>query len=189
MHGAFADVLYYPYHRPVRHEVGVRIEEPVCLNRQEKKSGSKGQAAGCDNEKQKELLRLVNKYEISDKFRVDYKYCYATDKCIDSYEYLTPTATGNYYKVLMKVDGSFSIDENLNSTEITNFNTFLNTFSTLNYKIGDVWKSQKLYTQNIKPKVGGDSGMYIEVPYEIKNATEINLTFNIRNLTYKYILK
>ena len=132
---------------------------------------------------------LINKYEISDKFRVDYKYCYATDKCIDSYEYLTPTATGNYYKVLMKVDGSFSIDENLNSTEITNFNTFLNTFSTLNYKIGDVWKSQKLYTQNIKPKVGGDSGMYIEVPYEIKNATEINLTFNIRNLTYKYILK
>ena len=131
----------------------------------------------------------IDSYEISDKFRVDYKYCYATNKCIDSYEYLTPTPTGNYYKVLMKVSGKFSIDNNINSNKITNLNTFLNTFSTLNYKIGNTWKSQKLYTQDIKPKVAKDSGIYIEVPYEIKDAKEMYLTFNIRNYVYKYILK
>ena len=64
----------------------------------------------------------IDKYEISDKFRVDYKYCYATNKCIDSYEYLTPTPTGNYYKVLMKVSGKFSIDSNINSNN--HFNNF-----------------------------------------------------------------
>ena len=131
----------------------------------------------------------IDSYEISDKFRVDYKYCYATNKCIDSYEYLTPTPTGNYYKVLMKVSGKFSIDNNINSNKITNLNTFLNTFCTLNYKIGNSWKSQKLYTQDIKPKVAKDSGIYIEVPYEIKDAKEMYLTFNIRNYVYKYILK
>ena len=131
----------------------------------------------------------IDKYEISDKFRVDYKYCYATNKCIDSYEYLTPTPTGNYYKVLMKVSGKFSIDSNINSNKITNLNTFLNTFCTLNYKIGNSWKSQKLYTQDIKPKVAKDSGIYIEVPYEIKDAKEMYFTFNVRNYVYKYVLK
>ena len=131
----------------------------------------------------------IDKYEISDKFRVDYKYCYATNKCIDSYEYLTPTPTGNYYKVLMKVSGKFSIDSNINSNKITNLNTFLNTFCTLNYKIGNSWKSQKLYTQDIKPKVAKDSGIYIEVPYEIKDAKEMYFTFSVRNYVYKYVLK
>ena len=131
----------------------------------------------------------IDNYEISDKFKVDYKYCYATDKCIDSYEYLTPTATGNYFKSLMKVNGKFSIDSNVNSNQITNLNTFLNTFATLNYKIDDLWKSRRLYTQNIKPKIGKDSNIYIEIPYEIKDAKEIYLSFNIRNYIYKYVLK
>ena len=81
------------------------------------------------------------------------------------------------------------IDSNINSNKITNLNTFLNTFCTLNYKIGNSWKSQKLYTQDIKPKVAKDSGIYIEVPYEIKDAKEMYLTFNIRNYVYKYVLK
>ncbi len=131
----------------------------------------------------------INSYEIGDKFKVNYKYCYATNKCIDSTEYVVPTATGHYLKTLMKIDGQFSYDSNINDSRITNLTSFLNTFGTINYKINDNWLSQRIDTERIKPNVGTDSAIYIEIPLEVSNATEINLTFNIRNLTYKYILK
>ena len=89
----------------------------------------------------------------------------------------------------MKIDGKFDYDNNINDSRITNLVSFLNTFGTVNYKIGDNWLSQKMNTERVKPKNGKDSAIYIEVPNELKNATEINFTFNIRNLTYKYILK
>lgn len=132
----------------------------------------------------------INSYEINDKFKLNYEYCYGTDKCIDSSEYLTATATGNYLKTLMKIDADFSIDSNINSTQITSFDDFLNTFATINYKVGSGWTSKRINTQNIKPKVSKDSSYYyIEVPSVVKNASEIYLTFNIRNQVYNYVLK
>lgn len=132
----------------------------------------------------------IKGYEINDKFKLTYKYCYATDKCIDSSEYLTSTATGTYLKTLMKLDAEFSIDSNVNSTQIASFNDFLNTFATINYKVGNSLVSKKINTKDIKPKVSKDSSYYyVEVPSDVKNASEISLTFNIRNQVYNYILK
>lgn len=132
----------------------------------------------------------IDKYEISDKFKVDYRYCYGTNKCINSSEYVTSTATGSYFKTLMKIEGEFSVDKNINDSHITNFDSFLNTFATINYKIGDNWVSEKFSTQLIKPKVAKNmSDYYIEVPREIKDAKEIYLIFNVRNYVYKYVLK
>ena len=131
----------------------------------------------------------INGYEINDKFKLNYKYCYSTDKCIDSSEYVTPTATGNYLKTLMKIDGEFTIDKNLNDSQITTFNSFFNTFATINYKIDEKLVSKKINTQSIKPKVSKTSDYFIEVPQEIRNASEIYLNFNIRGYNYKYILK
>ena len=132
----------------------------------------------------------INSYEIGDKFKIDYRYCYGTNKCLDSSEYVTPTATGSYLKTLMKIDADFDIDKNVNDLQITTFSSFLNTFGTINYKIGDNWLSKKISTQVIKPKVGHDDvHYYIEVPNDVKNASEINFTFKIRNRVYKYILK
>lgn len=132
----------------------------------------------------------IDNYEIDNKFKLNYRYCYGTDKCIDSSEYVTPTATGNYLKTLIKVDGELNIDRNTNSTEIASLVDFLNTFGTIYYKIGDSWNNRRISTQNIVPKVSEDSShYYIEVPSDVKDASEINLTFNIRNQIYKYILK
>ena len=132
----------------------------------------------------------INSYEVSDKFKFNYSYCYGTNKCIDSSEYVTSTATGNYFKTLMKLDVDFSIDKNINSLDISTFTNFLNTFGTINYKVNNNWNSNRINTQVIKPKVAKtDGNYYIEVPSEIKNASEINLTFKIRNYVYKYILK
>lgn len=132
----------------------------------------------------------INSYEVNDKFQLSYRYCYGTDKCIDSTEYVTPTATGNYFKTLMKINADFSIDQNVNSSEVSTFTSFLNTFGTINYKVNDSWLSTKISTQTVKPKVAKDNeNYYIEVPSEVKNASEINFTFKIRNYTYRYVLK
>ena len=132
----------------------------------------------------------VKSYELGDKFKVEYRYCYGTDKCINSSEYVTPTATGSYLKTLMKMDVDFSVDKNVNGSQITTFTGFLNTFATINYKIDDKWLSQKISTQVVKPKVGRDDAhYYIEVPSDVKKASEINFTFKIRDKVYKYVLK
>mgnify|MGYP006965609420 CR=1 FL=1 len=132
----------------------------------------------------------IDNYEINDKFKLNYKYCYGTNKCIDSSEYLTPTATGNYLKTLMKIDGEFTIDKNVNSSQVGSIDDFLNTFATINYKINDSWVTRKINTQLVKPKVAEDNdNYYIEVPSDIKNASEIYLRFNIRNQSYNYVLK
>ncbi len=132
---------------------------------------------------------MIKGYEISNKFRVNYKFCYATNKCIDSYEYLTPTATGSYPKTLMKINGYFTLDDSINNSEIISLGSFLNTFGTINYKVNDSWYSKRLNTQIVKPKMGTDNYYYIEVPLETINATEMNLIFRLRNRTYKYVLK
>lgn len=124
----------------------------------------------------------INSYEINNQFKYEYKYCYSTNKCIDSYEYITPTATGNYFKTLIKVNGEFNTD----NTQINNVITFMNTFGTINYKINGTWKSKKINSSSLKSNL---DGFYLEVPYDIKDATEINFVFNIRNLSYKYTLK
>ena len=148
-----------------------------------------GEEENFDNSILENTSLKINSFEIGDKFRVNYNYCYGTNKCIDSYEYVVPTATGHYLKTLMKINGEFSFDSNINDERITNLTSFLNTFGTINYKVGENWLSQDVNSQRIKPKTGYDSAIYIEIPNDVKNASEINLAFNIRNLTYKYILK
>ena len=132
---------------------------------------------------------MIKGYEFNNKFRINYKFCYATDKCNNSYEYLTPSATGSYAKTLMRINGYFVANNDL-SNQISSLESFLNTFAVMNYKIGDTWYSRNIETQSVRPRVGVDNtNYYIEVPLEVINADEINITFKIRNYTYKYVLK
>lgn len=132
----------------------------------------------------------INSFEINDTFKINYKFAYGTDKYVDSIEYLTPTATGTYFKTLMKINADFNLDKNVNISSVTTFADFLNSFATINYKLNGVWTSQKINTQNIKPRVNqSSSSYYVEVPRDVKNATEINFSLKIRNNVYKYILK
>ena len=179
----------------VKGEVGAKsilvTLNPISLVDNEEANTSKlGEEETFENSVLENATLKIDRYEINDKFKVDYNYCYGTDKCLKSSEYLTPTATGNYLKTLMKIDGEFNMDKNVNSLEISDFYSFLNTFVTINYKVNDKWISQKINTQNVKPTSSTKlSDYYIEVPSDVKNASEIYLTFTIRNYTYRYILK
>lgn len=131
----------------------------------------------------------IDNFEINNSFKLSYNYCYGTNKCMDSNEVITPTATGNYFKTLMKISGNISIDKNINVDGVYDFKTFLNTFGTINYKINDNMVSKKIKSENIKPKAAKTDDYFIEVPLEAKDASEVYLLFKIRNQNYKYTLK
>ena len=179
----------------VRGEMGAKnifIDlNPTNLTENEKIIDSKiGDELKFENSVLEGSIFKIKGYEFNNWFKIGYKYCYATNKCIDSSEYLTPTATGNYYKTLMRINGYFVPSDNVNSSEISSFTSFINNFATINYELNNSWYSQKIDTQIIKPKAGVDNtNYYIEVPLDVINATKVNLTFKVRNLTYRYVLK
>ena len=131
----------------------------------------------------------INSFEVGSKFKFDYKYCYKDNKCINSSEYVVPTATGNYFKTLMKLDVNFNVDKNLNLKEVNDFRSFVNTFATINYKIDGVWFTKKINSQQIKLQTAITEFQFIEVPLETSQASEIYFTFNVRDKIYKYVLK
>lgn len=132
----------------------------------------------------------IDKYEIKDKFKMSYNFCSKKDKCYKSYEYLTPTATGNSFKTLLKINGEFELDESMNINNVYDIYTFLNTFATIYYeKNGEVY-SEKIDSGKIKPETADDDGAtYIEINREIENSNSIYMIFNLRNSMYKYTLK
>ncbi len=132
---------------------------------------------------------LIEDIAIDNKFKINYNFCINKNKCYPSYEYVTPTATGNYFKTLMRINGEFEVDETSNIDDVTDLYYFLNAFGTINYKINDSWYSHKIDSKNIKPETGTDNYYYIEVNQDVKNASEIYFTFNVRDYNYKYILK
>lgn len=131
----------------------------------------------------------IDEIAIDNKFKISYNFCSTKNKCYTSYEYVTPTATGNYFKTLMKIDGEFEEDTAANIEGVGNLYYFLNKFGTIHYKIGDNWYSHKIDSQLVKPKTGKDQAYYIEVNRDVKNASEIYFTFNIRDYNYKYTIK
>ena len=130
----------------------------------------------------------INSIDINNKFKLDYEYCYGEGKCFTSFEYVTPTASGNYFKTLMRVNGNMSVDRNVN-TSVYDLRSFLNLFGTITYKINDDYISKQIDSENVKPNVSKTDDIFIEIPYEVKDASEIYLSFKIRNQNYKYALK
>ena len=129
-------------------------------------------------------------FEISNKFRVNYIFCYTTNKCYNSYEYLTPTASGNYDKTLLKATVFLNVDETINVSNIEDFRKFINLYGTIHYKINDSWESADIDSKNIRSTTISEANTYyIEVPSSVSEANEIYLTFDIRGAIYKYILK
>lgn len=132
----------------------------------------------------------ISSFEVSDKFRVDYVYCYGTNKCNNSYEYVTPTATGNYGKTLMKLKATLNVDETINMPDLNDFRYFINLYGTINYKVGDAWKSADIASQSVKSTAVNEANTYyIEVPIDVKDASSVYLTFNVRGAIYRYNLK
>ena len=131
----------------------------------------------------------LNEFSVGNKFKSEYNFCAKNDNCYTSYEYVTPTASGNYAKTLIKMNGEFTPDESMN-LDTENLYYFLNSFGTIYYKIGDKWYNHKIDSKLVRPKMKTEQGIYyIEVNKDVEKASNIYFTFTIRNFTYEYVLK
>ena len=89
----------------------------------------------------------------------------------------------------MKLNGTFEEDENMNLDDVNSLFQLLNKYGYVHYQLNGTWYEHKINSQRIKPKVGMENGTYIEINKDAEKATSIYLTFNVRNYTYKYMLK
>lgn len=129
----------------------------------------------------------ITDYEIQEKFKLQYNYCYSK-KCYLSYDYLTPKLNTNYEKTLLKLTGEITTDKDV----LKNYNLyqFIESFGKICYNIDGVLKTQKLsYNNIVSNKVKHGNDIYIEVPKEITDASDISIIFTIRDRIYEYKLK
>lgn len=134
----------------------------------------------------KDINFKINSFQISSKIPIKYNYCYKSNDCIESIEYLKPTVDSNYDKVILKLDVSY----NSNSKNYSNFYKFFEKYGSITYKTNGKEYIQKNGFEQLKSnKLKEKNVVYISVVEDILNADEISIDFNIRNKKYKYILK
>lgn len=131
----------------------------------------------------------IDEYSVANKFKVEYNFCSKKDKCVTSYEYVTPTASGAYFKTLLRLDGEFDEDEDAGLDNLDDLYYFLNEFGSVHYQVDGTWYDHKINSKLVKPKIGKDGNYYIEVNKNVEKASSIYLKFDVRNFSYKYVLK
>lgn len=148
-----------------------------------------GKTLSFDDSILKDSNMTIFNYEVADSFKLNYSFCYRDNNCLDSYEYLFPTFTGNYFKALMKISGDFNLDSSLNIENFYDLRDLLNRFGFVKYKINNEWKEEKINSEIVKPSSVRTTDYYIEIPRDVVKADEIHLIIKIYNQEYKYILK
>ena len=66
---------------------------------------------------------------------------------------------------------------------------FFNNYGVIYYKLGEELKHERINSSIIKPFSAITNDVFIEVPYDVKEANSIYFYFKIRNQNYKYTLK
>ena len=89
----------------------------------------------------------------------------------------------------MKISGKFAVDKTLNNAVAYDMRTFLNRYGIIHYKIDGEWYKKRVSSQSIVPTIAKTDDIFIEIPLEVGNASEIYFTFEIYNQIYKYSLK
>ena len=125
----------------------------------------------------------INSFDIKKNYKLDYNFC-IKNECIKSVEYLTPTLNTNFDKSIIRI--SLNYEDN----NVLNFYDLFTTYGFIKYKIGDkTYKQTTDFNQISSSKVKENNVYYIEVNEAIENASEIYLTFNVRNYIYNYKLR
>ena len=131
----------------------------------------------------------INNYEINNKIKATYNFCETKEICYQSYEYIVPSLTDNYEKVILKIESEM----NFNDTKIKNFNDlsdFIENYGTIKYIKNGVSKEMNTSIKEIQPQKSNYEGVYyFEIYKEIIDADEIYLIINIREKRYEYKIK
>lgn len=127
--------------------------------------------------------------ELNPEFVLSYNYCVTNDECINSSERIKPILNTNYDKVLLKVIGSFEVDNSLVIAKPITLFQFLEKYGSVVYTIGEQEYVVSNLTQVLPTKISDSNTIYFEVPSSIMNADKIQFKIKIRNYIYIYNLK
>ena len=128
----------------------------------------------------------IKEFDIQDKYRLEYEYCYKNNQCVDSIEYIKPTSSSNFDKVVLKLN----IGLNSGSNEsIINFIDLLNNYGSIYYETDAGNYIQDVGFEEIKSSKKQNNYTYIGVNKDIIQAKHIKLVFKIRSSVYEYVLK
>jgi len=179
----------------VRGEVGAKSIyvklKPINLDKiKENKTQKIGETLNLKDSILGQTTLKINSYQIAEKFKISYNYCYTASKCVNSVEYVNPTASSNYNKVIMKIEGTFKKDSSVNISKMNDLFDFINSFGILTYVVDGKTYTHPTTLRRVTPqKAKLEDTYYIEVVPEVAKATSIYFDFKVRNEEYKYILK
>lgn len=132
----------------------------------------------------------IDSVEIGEVFTNNYTYCINDQNCYTGIEYIRPSVSDNYAKTLLKIKGTFALDENLTIARVTDLYTVLRDFGTIQYEIAGESKSLSYSFKQVKPSKQTEvDTYYIEVPKEVEYAEHIQLSFTFRELVYEIVVK
>lgn len=130
---------------------------------------------------------LINRYEINDSFTENYTYC-INSKCYNGNKIIKAETLGRDIRTILKLNIDLDLDESLYINRfITNNSEFITMFGSIIYKVNGTEKTYNITVKNLENIE--TSNIYMEVPEEIKNASEIKLKLTIRNQEYIINLK
>ncbi len=127
----------------------------------------------------------INKIEVAKRFKIDYKYTIDNQK-LSGYEYVYAPLETNVDRVLIKITGTFVIDD---SISVNSLYELINYYGVIKYNVGN--KTRTIYNL---PKVNpsftkSDKTIYIAVPSDILDASNADLILTIRGKEYTYKIK
>ncbi|MCM1370333.1 MAG: hypothetical protein NC181_00370 [Clostridium sp.] len=130
---------------------------------------------------------IINNYVLNNSFSNTYKYCVTKDECYNLKQYLQPSFKGTEDKILIRLNGK--IEYNDNSTVKDDLGKLIEKYGTFIYKIEDkTYKTQNIISTNFST-VKDEDNIYIEIPKNLEQASNIDLMIKIRNKEYIYKLK
>ena len=95
----------------------------------------------------------------------------------------------NYDKVLLKLNGDYSIDEDLSINKPQKFYNLLEKYGSIIYNLNSREYILTSLSEVLPNKVVNKNITYLEVPSSLMSASEIKLRIKIRNMSYVYTLK
>ena len=129
----------------------------------------------------------VDKYELSNIFNYTYENCDSDNVC-NNVSKSIGLRDNNY--TIMKLSGTFKLENKGVLKYYDNYDEYFKTMIYIKYKVNNVDKKFSGINSLTPTKLlNNNNEMYLEVPQEINNASDINLHIKNRNVDYNIKLK
>lgn len=147
-----------------------------------------GTAVSIDNDFVKDGKFKITGYEINKRFSLTYNFCATTSQCFNSIEYLVPKTNSNIDKVLLKINGTWTMTNEV--IGLVNLYDFLRMYGSISYTVGNKNVEQRLNLGRVIPlKTKENDVFYLEIPEQVTGSQTISLIIRVRNTTFKYVIK